>query len=885
MAPHHAILASQSLHQNQSENFQKGSSTRSSRPNFLEQKLDLSAASGLSTDTQIRLPADLSNFDSGNGARNADLGHSAIPEPSAPIPRTKNKSKGHSEAADSVSHPIGPLQGRQNQDFHPEIQIFTHSAPLRAPLKAPKVSPTSVLHPALPSQKGNSAESGQIGKDHQTQSGTGMRRVPGAPNPTRLGSTQPGTLGQSRVQTGTTQPQGTPQISNFFAPLNTFSAPPPRPSSVASSLGRRRRDSFDSDQDHTVKMRLVKHSEGPSGSDGPHVDKVHASTHRARSVVFKPVSPSSQSNDQTEDVEMEHAEEDSEIEDTDEVAPAAPTPLTYAQAANGGVVLDTPTSPITTRHPDPPPTTPAPAITALFTEAEKHLDAAFALIEQAIDKGGELSPKLMQILGHLGSTAREGKLLKRVGDLVDLKLAHFLNQSVPSIPASDPAPSRQTVTKSANPAPLKPTRANPPTPKPKPAPKSGAARHHPARLVLQVTSPVGSKPPVAAARDAANAALQALDAEARVAGISYTAAGNLVAIARSPHIAKDLLPYASQMAKAILGDEVTCVGRQDLPWYRVQLNTVPVKYKGETMTPDDVFFELRWSLGDQDLLQSDMLACAPRWMCAPSELEKKNHASVVFSFLKEEDAQRFRQVGAYLLWGKWCKTAVYEERPQVRYCANCWSIEHPTTACRRQSPRCRLCAGLHPEEQHVCLGCGLETGCFCTDVFKCCNCKGNHPANSADCPERKRKLGQFAQKTAAPAKRQVATAPVPAPAPNTASSSTGGVWQTVQPAGGRKTKRKNGKSKSKSKAVPAMPQPPSTPVTVQPAQPTPSAQPVRAVRRTRSDPSLTPSQKAATHSRLWSQEVEMETDDMEGDLSSLHSHSFPQGDDNAPDLL
>ena len=208
-----------------------------SRPKILEQKRDLSATSGLSTDTQIRPPADISNFDSGNGAKNADLGYSAIPEPSAPIPRTKNKSKGHSEVADSASHPTGPLQGRQNQDFHPEIQILTCSASFRAPLKAPKVSPTSVLHPASPSKKGNSAESGQVGKDHQTQSGTGMRRVPGAPNPPRLGSIQPGSLGQSGVQTGITQPQRTPQISNFFAPLDTFSAPPPRPPSVASSLG------------------------------------------------------------------------------------------------------------------------------------------------------------------------------------------------------------------------------------------------------------------------------------------------------------------------------------------------------------------------------------------------------------------------------------------------------------------------------------------------------------------------------------------------------------------------------------------------------------------------------------------------------------------------
>jgi hypothetical protein len=599
------------------------------------------------------------------------------------------------------------------------------------------------------------------------------------------------------------------------------------------------------------------------------VDKQYRSSQHTKSVTFSLAQPSAY---QAEDVQMESADMSTVSETSDEDASAAPTPLTYAHA--------------TTPSPaPPPPSSKSHQAAVLITEAEQKLTDALMCIEKATSLGGTLSPKLRELLGSLGSTVKEEELLKKVGDLVESKLAALSMAALgqPNAPAA-PAPTRSTTIKSTNPVPIQPTHSNPKlTPKPKSPPKSGAIRFHPARLILQVTSHnagVG-RPSVVEARDAVNLALQELGVAPRVAGITYTAAENIVAIARSPHTSKDLLPFATLMVKAILGDDASCIGKQDLPWHRVQLNTVPVQYQGSVVTPEDVFKELKWSLGDQDSFSSDMMATAPRWMCAPEELTKKNHASVVFSFLKEGDANRFRTAGAYLLWGKWCKTAVYEERPQVRYCANCWSIEHPTTACRRQLPRCKLCAGDHQTDLHRCEQCDLVGGCFCSTGLKCCNCKGPHVATAYDCPERKRKLGQFAKKTAAPAKPSARAGA----ATSSSATTSDAKWQKVPPAGGRKMKKS--KSKSKGKNVSQPPPAPAPTVVQTSAQPESSTQRATAVlRRSSSDPTLTPSRASTSRHQLWSDQVDIEMGVIEdaGDAASFFGQPFPPDDQNTPDL-
>jgi hypothetical protein len=776
---------------------------------------------------------------SGNGrpflGKSAVFGNSATPEPS---PATSKTSRVLSESVGPVSEKGNRLQGKQKSVFQPKDKAPAISAQIEVSSQPPLTQ--AVFQPAL--QQTYHSQRVLTTSGPQEQPGQGTRRTVGSlpqSNPSRLG---PQVAPSTPVRAGPAQPPATPRRDrNFFAPLEEFPALPSAPSSTPSRTAqRRRRESSGSEAEQTVKMRLLRRSD----ISPPHVDKVRPSRRTASSgptVAFV-----------TEDTEMSES-----IMEVDLEQPAVSPLLTYAQAAVS--TTEAPPSPAPSGD-----TFLANRATEMLQEAEQMLSTSLILIEQATSLGATMSPKLKRLLRKLGpkSAKRDDELLKKVGDLVESKLAAFMQA---------PTPPKPTTVKSANPVPIRPT----PPPKPKPAtPKSGAMRHHPTRLILQVLNPGmhRSKPPVVAARDAVNQALQDHNLAPRVAGVTYTAAGNIVIIARPPHTAQDLLPLSEGIGQVILGDQAECRGREDLPWFRVQVNTVPVYYQGEVVSPEAVLDELRWALGDGDFLSPSMMATSPRWMCAPTELAKKNHASVVFSFLREEDAQRFKAAGAYLLWGKWCRTAAYEDRPQVRFCAHCWSIEHITTACRRQLPRCRLCAGDHTTDSHQCEQCGdTEEGCEHFPL-KCCNCKGQHVANAYNCPERKRKLGQFAQKTPAPVRRQAAPAAnVSRPAPS------GNEWQTVQPAGGRKTK---GKRKSKAQNATQLPAAPT--IVQQEEHWTPSAPPHRTLRRTHSDPNLTPGHMAASQKRMWSDDVD---DEMDEDYApSLFNVPVPTNEEDLPDL-
>lgn len=859
MASNHTDLGEQSAPSKTVKIFSSADLSTTARWNSSISGRDLSASSGLPADTQIGSVADKSNFTIRLAPKSAGLANSASPEPIPATSKTQKSSKGLSEASGTGIHGNRTLQDRQNAQLYSKSRISAISTTTGAAPKPPPASPVTPSHSVTIAKKGKSSLSHQIVSGNlQDQSGVGRRRIAGLPslsNPPRPGvHSQSGIGGQSSVSAGPTKPSTMPPVFNFFAPLEDFPAFPPSvptdaPSATRSAL-RRRRESSDSEPDHTVKIRLLQRPDLLSAR--PQVAKGYRSK-----AAF---TPSVQSED-------EHMS--SEESDGNQAANVATAPLSYSQVTAGDTVQDE--SPPVTLQQVPSPSMNSHHVAALLSEAEQLLSTAFNLIEQATSLGGTLSPRLKQVLGNLGSSINEEELLKKVGDLVESKLAAAFAQ-VGSAAPSQPAPKKPTITKSANPVPIHPTRVTPLPPKPRPAPKSGAMRHHPARLILQVSNPEThrTKPPVVAARDAANVVLQQSGAETQVAGVTYTAAGNIVLIARPPHTAQDLLPHASSIAAAILGDGARCVGRRDVPWFRVQVNTVPVHYENQVMSPDQVFQEIKWSLGDQDFPNSDIMASAPRWMCSPSELAKKNHASVVFSFSKEEDARRFKEAGAYLIWGKWCKTATYEDRPQVRYCAHCWSIDHPTTGCRRQLPRCKICAHDHATEQHVCAHCGSDDGWCPEDTPVCCNCKGKHLANAYDCPERKRKLGQFAKKTAVPAKRQAAPAPVPAQQEVPSS----GEWQTVQPAGGRKTK-KSSKSKAMAAPVPKPTvQPTLAPSTVQKASSS------HTVRRVHSDPTLTPGRAGPSQKQSWADEMEMDVEEAE----SLFGIPVPTGDDDLPDL-
>ena len=85
--------------------------------------------------------------------------------------------------------------------------------------------------------------------------------------------------------------------------------------------------------------------------------------------------------------------------------------------------------------------------------------------------------------------------------------------------------------------------------------------------------------------------------------------------------------------------------------------------------------------------------------------------------------------------------------PGVPLCKNCWKWGHATMSCRIQGSRCVKCNGPHKSEHHREFGwcCKandkinpprLETkkGEPCPHTFKCSNCKGDHQADSVQCP-------------------------------------------------------------------------------------------------------------------------------------------------------
>ena len=85
--------------------------------------------------------------------------------------------------------------------------------------------------------------------------------------------------------------------------------------------------------------------------------------------------------------------------------------------------------------------------------------------------------------------------------------------------------------------------------------------------------------------------------------------------------------------------------------------------------------------------------------------------------------------------------------PGVPLCKNCWKWGHATMSCRIQGARCVKCNSSHKSEHHREFGwcCKandkinpprLETkrGEPCPHTFKCSNCKGDHQADSIQCP-------------------------------------------------------------------------------------------------------------------------------------------------------
>ncbi|KAL1741294.1 hypothetical protein HDZ31DRAFT_45748, partial [Schizophyllum fasciatum] len=124
----------------------------------------------------------------------------------------------------------------------------------------------------------------------------------------------------------------------------------------------------------------------------------------------------------------------------------------------------------------------------------------------------------------------------------------------------------------------------------------------------------------------------------------------------------------------------------------------------------------------------------PSWIRPDEQVRFRTSLSIAF---EDPEGTVIKEVlrRKVFLFGEEVRPKRWVEKPRLRQCTTCWKLGH--FSCN--SPRCRICAGTHRTEDHRarCKGCrGALADKPCEHPPRCINCKGEHMADSPDCPER-----------------------------------------------------------------------------------------------------------------------------------------------------
>jgi len=229
-------------------------------------------------------------------------------------------------------------------------------------------------------------------------------------------------------------------------------------------------------------------------------------------------------------------------------------------------------------------------------------------------------------------------------------------------PASPPVEPKYSLTPSANPIPIQPTRAKELFPERPPV--SPAHRGHPRRLIIEVWPQIPPQEREMGRKIVAaiNESLRITNAPSNIAitAVLYSLAGNPIVIAEPSCSASDLLPYSTLIARAIWPRHERAHGRLDNQYYRVKLDHVPTKHYDQTpITTEDVEAEIAVNFAEYPSLIRPLPA---RWLASADKRAVQRSASMVFAFTTEADARRFHKENTIFAFAMPCKTAQFEER-------------------------------------------------------------------------------------------------------------------------------------------------------------------------------------------------------------------------------
>jgi hypothetical protein len=119
-----------------------------------------------------------------------------------------------------------------------------------------------------------------------------------------------------------------------------------------------------------------------------------------------------------------------------------------------------------------------------------------------------------------------------------------------------------------------------------------------------------------------------------------------------------------------------------------------------------------------------------------------NRSSVSFAILDPDGSLGRRLIKAPLfMFGRPVTIREWRDKPQLTQCKRCWALGHTISSCRKKDA-CRECGSKshHTSTDHrrKCPKCvGVDASIPCSH-FRCVNCKGDHVADSLECPTRRK---------------------------------------------------------------------------------------------------------------------------------------------------
>jgi len=198
--------------------------------------------------------------------------------------------------------------------------------------------------------------------------------------------------------------------------------------------------------------------------------------------------------------------------------------------------------------------------------------------------------------------------------------------------------------------------------------------------------------------------------------------------------------------KNSFSSEVEQISSPRLPQSKFYLKIVGILYINDVTNSHFSSDDVKSILRSNHIFNNIVLASRPHII----KVSPKSNMSIIWIDIWDSQSgsnakkiiNRCFNVGSFIatVWGA-------NMNPGVPQCKNCWKWGHMTGVCRIQGAKCLKCNGLHSVEHHHhftwCCKANdkinpsrLETkkGIPCPHFFKCINCKGDHQADSSDCP-------------------------------------------------------------------------------------------------------------------------------------------------------